>query len=163
MAVVPGLPRPAYQYNFARIQCVVGGIALSQFGDDGGVEFEYGSDLVEASTSADGFRTYTALNDESVKVTITLRPHSPAVALLDGLVKTQAATLGLAAYATPVTFFFLDPSTGSTVASEYCIFMSEPTQNAMKALGERVYVLDLPYARFKQLFSPLVANPVPTT
>ena len=161
MAFAPGMPRAAFQYSFARVQCIVGTISLNHFGDDGGIEFEYATDLVEATTSADGFRTYTALNDESVKVTITLKPHSRAIPLLDALVKAQVATIGIKPQMTPLPFFFLDPSTGSTVASEYCVFMSEPVQSATKSVTDRVYVLDLPYARFRQLFSPALIAPTP--
>ena len=161
MAFQPGLPRAAFQYSFAQVQCIVGLVHLNHFGDDGGIEFEYATDLVEGTTSADGFRTYTATNDESVKVTLTLKPHSRAIPELDKLVKNQVATIGLKPTMTPVPFFFLDPSTGSTVASEYVVFMSEPTQNASKSVTDRVYVIDLPYARFRQLFSPTLIVPTP--
>ena len=159
MAFAPGMPRAAFQYSFARVQCIIAGIPLNHFGDDGGIEFEYATDLVEATTSADGFRTYTALNDESIKVTITLKPHSRAIPLLDALVTKQVAAIGLKPMMLPLNFLFIDPSTGSTVASEYCVFMSEPTQSATKSITDRVYVLDLPYARFRQLFSPALSAP----
>lgn len=148
MATPPGLPRPAFTYNFAAIQCIVGGVALSNFGTDGGISFEYPSQLMESELSADGYVTYSGNNDERVRVTITLLETSGAIPLVEALIKTQVNAVFAGSPLTPVPFYMSDPATGDHVVSEYVVFLQEPAPSKTKGIGTREYILELPYARF---------------
>jgi hypothetical protein len=156
MATFPGLPRPVFSYNFGAVQCIIGTVPLANFGTDGSISFEFPSQLVESEVSADGYVVYTANNDERVRVTITLSEVSGAVPLLDELVKAQAGLMFAGGPLTPVPFYLLDPATGDTIASEYTVFLQEPTITKQKAIGTREYLVELPYARFRQ--QPGVTN-----
>lgn len=151
MATFPGLPRPVFSYNFGAVQCIIGSIPLANFGSDGSIQVEIQGPLVESNLSADGYVVYTASNDERVQVTITLSEVSGAIPLLDALVKAQAGLMFAGGPIAPVAFFLLDPATGDTLASEYVVFIQEPGVSKSKSIGTREYVIELPYARFKQL------------
>ena len=130
------------------MQCIVGGVALSNFGTDGGISFEYPSQLMESELSADGYVTYSGNNDERVRVTITLLETSGAIPLVEALIKTQVNAVFAGSPLAPVAFFMTDPATGDTVVSEYVVFLQEPAPSKAKGIGTREYILELPYARF---------------
>lgn len=148
MANYPGLPSPVFAYNFGAVQCIVGGVALSNFGSDGSISFEMGSQIVESEVSADGYVVYTANNDQRVQVTITLSEVSGAVPLLENLVRSQVQTLHGGGPISPIGFFLQDPATGDQIESEYVIFLQEPGISKSKAIGTREFQIELPYARF---------------
>jgi hypothetical protein len=155
MATYPGLPRPAFAYNFAAVQCIIGTVPLSNFGSDGGISFELPSQLVESEVSADGYVVYSANNDERVRATITLMETSGAIPLLDALVKAQAQLLFAGGPLAALPFYLKDPANGDEIASEYCVFLQEPTISKAKAIGTREYQVELPYARFLTIHGPL--------
>ena len=148
MANFPGLPSPVFAYNFGAVQCIIGTVALSNFGSDGSISFEMGSQIVESEVSADGYVVYTANNDQRVQVTITLSEVSGAVPLLDGLMKSQVQTLHDGGPIAPLSFFLQDPATGDQIESEYVVFLQEPGISKSKAIGTREFLIELPYARF---------------
>lgn len=148
MSTFPGLPRPVFAYNFGAVQCIVGGVALSNFGSDGSISFETGSQIVESEVSADGYVVYTANNDDRVQVTITLSEVSGAVPLLDSLMKAQVITMHSGGPIAPLAFFLQDPATGDAIESEYVIFLQEPNISKSKSVGTREFQIELPYARF---------------
>jgi len=130
----------ANTYNLDLVQCIVGTLAISGYGEGGGVEVESNSPIQEQSVGADGASIYNRMNDKSLTVTITLREDSRAYRILAGLMQAQEA----AGTNTPLAFMLLDPLNGDSVASQYTIFMERPNLSKAQAAGDRVFVISLP-------------------
>lgn len=151
MATFPGLPRPVFAYNFGAVQCILGTVPLSNFGSDGGIEGELPSQLLESEVSADGYVIYTANNDERIRFTITLSAHSGALPLLEAMVFAQSAVMHAGGTLPVLPFFLLDPATGDEITSEHTIFLQSAVISKGKSAGTRQYIIELPYARHRQV------------
>lgn len=149
MATPPGLPRPAFSYNFAAVQCIIGTVSISNYGADGSIEFEFPSQIAESEVSADGYVTYVANSDERVRVRIRVAENSGVLALLQNFIRTQVQASFQGAPVPFLNFRFFCPSTGDAVNSQYAVFLNEPTPSKSKALGTREFLLELPDARFR--------------
>lgn len=133
-------------YNFANNQIIVGGISIGGFEEDGGVEYEFGSDIEEDAVGADGEVTFSHLNDDRLYVNIRLKETSKSYNDLGGLLLAQlTARRNLGAALFQVPYLHIDPNTGDEVASGEAIFMHRVGPNKGRVAGERVFRLCLPY------------------
>lgn len=142
-------------YDFRKVITTVGRINLSGYGDDGGIEVDWGSAAMEKAVGAYGDVTYSKINDESCTVTITVRESSRTYRDLMALQRTQAAGEGPIE---PLAFYMRDLINGDELKDRYCVFMELPSMSKGRTAGDRVFVLDLPNARGKALFGAKITN-----
>lgn len=135
----------ARSYDLKLVVCTVGGVPISGYGEDDALEFEWASDLVEKTKSADGKVTYSRLNDRECVCTITLMATSKAIPLLQALLETQHGdNLGIAPpIIVPMPFLMTDPSTGDNVVGE-CVFENRPAPSKSRTVGEVEFRVSLP-------------------
>ena len=91
MPFAPGLTQPIGPTAWRPLNLHIGGQQISGFGNDGGIEFEYATQLVEDKSTADGFVHQVDNNDDRITVTITLNQHSRSVPILFALAQARCA------------------------------------------------------------------------
>lgn len=147
----PGAPRTVRSFNFGAITCAIGPVALSNYGADGEIEFDYPSDIMTSELSADGFVTYSVEMDQRVSVTIRLMETSRALPLLQAMVDTQVARIWAGNQLPEYPFIMACPSTGDLIGGRI-VFLKEPVMSKQKQAGTREFSLEMPYGRFRQIF-----------
>lgn len=130
-------------YNFGLVQITIGGIPIGGFGTDGGIEFEQGSDLFEKTVGATGLVTYSLLNDDSMEATITVMETSAGYAALAAAMSAQVLAVSATGVIPPLPFAMIDVSTGDTLASAFCVFMTRPNMNKGRVAGVREFRISL--------------------
>ena len=144
-------------YNFEKVKLIIGGLIIGEFDEDGGIEFEFNSDLNEPSVGADGTVTISHLNDNMVTATITLKETSRSYRDLADLVEVQVA-LQRAGTLGAVPFGCIDPITGDEIFEDKAIFLNRPTPSKAKMAGAREFRVLLPYAGDNIAFGELITN-----
>lgn len=135
-------------FDLKSVICTVGSVSISAYGEQGGIVFEYSSELYEDAVGADGEVTFSRLNDARMTVTITVKDTSKTAALLANLAKTQE-TLRLAAGGAlqPLPFYMEDPLNGDIVSDPYAVFIQTGAPTKNRVSGDRTFVLRLPNGR----------------
>jgi hypothetical protein len=146
-------------YSFSQVICTVGGLALSDYGADGGISFEAQSDELESKLSADGLVNYSANHDRRLRVTITVMAHSFAAQYLHAQYTIQKAALEGGQPMVPISFGFINPATKEGISSESVVFITVPSFSVEKTEGEREFVLELPYGRDQEVSAPATTMP----
>lgn len=142
----------ARYYNLKANTLVIGGVVVSGFGDDGGIEYENNSELVELSMGADGDPTFSELNDDTLIATITLKESSPSYRALAELLKTQLTTRRTTGTIDPLAYLHRDPVNGDIVQCFEAVFMSRPTPSKGRTAGDREFKIALPHAAADALY-----------
>lgn len=134
-------------HSFKQYICTVGGSLIGGYGDDGGVEIEFASEMVEDTVGADGEVTINATNDDRAYANFTLKQTSAGYARLMALLQAQKLQLDTVGQALPLPFESFNPLTGERVFSEYTVFKSRPTVSEQKTAQDREIQAVLPYAK----------------
>lgn len=130
---------PALRYDLRAVQCTVGTLAVSGYGD-GGVTISWDSANFERTPNADGRgSTYSALNDKGATASIEVGMNSQAYKVLDSLMRTQLEAGG----DLNIGFFLRDPSNGDTVRSRTCVFMNQPDMAKPRVAGTVTFELSI--------------------
>lgn len=142
----------ARYYNLKANSLVIGGIVISGYGDDGGIEYENNSELMEMAMGADGDPTFSELNDDTLIATITLKESSPSYAALAGLLKTQLDARRASGTIVPLAYHHRDPVNGDIVQCFEAVFMARPTPSKGRTAGDREFKIALPHAAADALY-----------
>lgn len=140
MSVIPGL------HNLKLVQLSIGGVPISGYGEEGGIEFEFGSTVTETTVGADGHSVTSVNNDDSMRVRITLQPTTRAYGLMFQLYRTQRTAMNTVGRVPPMPFLMVAPN-GDKVDEPFAIFEELPPPSQARTAGERVFTLFLPTAR----------------
>ncbi|RAL23054.1 hypothetical protein DL240_09210 [Lujinxingia litoralis] len=129
-------------HDFKQTVLSIGGQLIGGFGEEGGIEFEWGSDIGEDVVGADGEVTFSRTNDRRLYADITVMQTSAGYARLMALMRAQQAQSNIE----ELPFELSNPGTGERVACAYTVFKtrSDPTQQ--KQAQERTIRVLLPYA-----------------
>lgn len=131
-------------HDFSQFVLTIGGIIIGGYGDDGGVEFEWGAEVGEDTVGADGEVTFSRNNDRRAYCSITVKQTSASHGRLAAMAALQAAQPEIL----PLPFESFNPRTGERVSSEFCVFKSIPGPSEQKAAQDRVYQVMLPYPKY---------------
>lgn len=134
------MSKPLKTYDLASIFILLGGRRLGGFGEEGVIEFEFGSDIGEPTKSADGDVTFSRSNDHSMIATITLMETSKSYRDLAEMMHTQQAQEVIESLA----FLMSDEINGDKITDNYATFLTRPAPNKGKKVGERQFKLLLP-------------------
>ena len=144
----------AKSYDLAQVQCILGGVIVGGYGEEGGLEIAPAADgPFTASTGADDLTVFSKTNNTDSIATITVSEKAASYAGLGALMKVQAN--GLVPVIVPLFFSLFDPSSGETVTSAYPVFVQRPTVTKGRVAGERIFVVHLPGAATSTLYAPL--------
>lgn len=131
-------------YDFEQNVITINGLRISDFGEDGGVEYEHPSDDREHVSGADGVTVVSENNDKRLLVTVTVSETGEGHRILSQLrkkQKIQAKSGGIQ----PMPWLHRDPIQGDVVRSQYAIFITPPNPSKARTAGERTYQILLPY------------------
>ena len=128
-------------YNFADGNIlVIGPYDIGGFAEDGGIEYEFGSDIYEHVSGADSQVTVSQLNDYRMIATVTLMETSASYKRLFDLLTIQRAQLKKL----PLSFMHRDQINGDQVAVGTIIFLNWPAPSKARTAGEREFRILLP-------------------
>lgn len=145
--------KPVKTYDLKAVYLLVGGYRIGGFGEQGAVSFEYGSNLVETTISADGQGTVSRSNDDSMTATITVMETSKSYKDLAALMVAQQAQSPI----TRLEFLMKDDINGDKVSARHAVFTMRPKPNKAKKVGEREFELWLPNAGENAQFGANIA------
>jgi hypothetical protein len=114
-------------YNLKACTLVIGGLPIGGFDEDGGVNHEQLSDIVEAVVGADGETVFSRVNNDDVVATITVLPQSLGYKRLATLLNAQQILFRTGAPIVPLSYIFVDPSNGDSVTAAYVVFLNRPS------------------------------------
>lgn len=159
------MPQPARTtkvYSFERNQLIINGIQINGYGDEGGIEYEYSSNMFEVTVGADGEVTASYLANDLIMATVTLKETSDSHVFLANLTAAQrlAARTGTGILL-PISWLHLDPVIGEIVQTNNAIVMQRPTPNKGRVAGDRTYQFALPYGALEPLFGAAAVLPFP--
>lgn len=139
----------ARSYDLKLVTCVIGGVAINNYGEDDAIAFEWVGDLATSKVSGDGIPTYSRANDRRLKVTITLMATSKAIPLLMGLIETQHGdNLGLPPpLLVGAPFQMVDPVLGDDVSGE-AVLVGRPAPSKSKEVPEVEFRLEIPQPKY---------------
>lgn len=132
-------------HNLRLVQLSVGSVPISGYGQEGGIEFEYGAPRVETAVGADGHPFVSVNANDSLTCRITIGQGTRADALLFGLYRAQRTAMNTLGRIPPLPFLMVTPA-GDKVDDPYTVFAELPPPNQARTIGERVWVLWLPSA-----------------
>ena len=144
---------PIKTYKLSNVYLLLGGYRIGGFGESGGVEFEYGADLGEATVGADGQTTFSYSNDNTMTATITVMETSKSYKDLAALMQAQVAQEVISR----LEFLMNDEVNGDKISDKYATFVTRPTPNKAKKAGERVFKILLPNAGETAKFGALIS------
>ena len=139
-------------YDLSKVRCIVGTFVIGGFAADGGVEIEQAADIGEVTTGATGETVFSANNDKTLFVNITVLETSKSYRNLAALMKLQEARIGPIL---PLPFLLVDAINGDTISSAYATFVARPGLAKGKTVGERVFRLALPGAAATAIYGAL--------
>ena len=139
----------AKTYDLSAVVCTVGAVVVGGYGEDGGLEFEQGAPIFEATVGATGLTTLSKNNNTDMIVTISVMETSAAYALLGAQMKIQENTPFVII---PLPFFMRDNITGDQIAAATSIFLERPNMSKGRVAGERQFKLYLPGAAIGALY-----------
>lgn len=129
-------------YNFKDgVVLIIGGRQIGGFAEDGGVEYEFPSDIYEHISGADSQVTISQLNDHRMIATITLMETSKSYRDLFQMLRTQEAQL----IKLPLSYLHRDQINGDQVLSGSAVFLGYPAPSKSRTAGEREFRILLPH------------------
>lgn len=144
---------PLKTHDLEQVYVTLGGQRLGGWGEGGGIAFEFVSDIVEDSVSADGQVTVSRLNDFRILATVTCRANTNTARVLGEMWRTQQAQPTI----TPLPFLMLDANSGDEISDQYAVFKTVPAPSKERALGDLEWVILLPNAGRDMLHARSVA------
>jgi hypothetical protein len=145
---------PLRYYKFDQNIITIGGRRLTEFGDDGGIEYSWNSNLVEAAVTADGVPVFSGITDPLCMATITVKQTGEAYKYLSALVKAQDKALAGAIL--PLSFLHTNLIQGDVFSSAWVIFENYPEPSFSKNADEVEFRMFLPYMRDSAVFGGLI-------
>lgn len=136
------MPQTAHKdYNFKDgVKLVIGNVIVGGYGADGGVEYEFASDIYEDESGADGQVSVSQLHDYRMYANVTLKETSSSYRQLFNLLTAQRALLRK----TAMPYTHKDLLNGDSVTVGTCIFMGWPTPSKARTAGDRTFRILLP-------------------
>jgi hypothetical protein len=147
------MPTPIKTYDLASVYLIIGGYRIGGYGEEGGIEFEYGADIGETKVGADGQATFSRNNNDSMIVTITVMETSKSYKDLAALMQAQIDAETIEALA----FLMEDEINGDKIRAAYATFLTRPTPNKGRTVGERAFKVFLPNAATEAQFGANIA------
>jgi hypothetical protein len=142
-------------YNFANVHFSINGVVLSDYGDDGGIEVEFPTtDIIESMVGADGLVHANYVNDNRMRLTITLQALSASAQYMHSLWYAFQAAMESTGVPAPLVVAMYDPASGEQYSSAFGYFISVPAFSKGKEQGTREYVIELPYGRDASFHNP---------
>lgn len=138
-------------HDFGQVTLSVGGVLIGGFGEEGGVEFEWASDIGEDIVGADGEVTFSRSNDRRLYADITLLETSAGYSRLMAMMRAQQMEPAIL----PLPFELANPVTGERISSSYTVFKTRGEANVQKGAQERTVRVLLPYAEVTGPIIPL--------
>lgn len=134
----------ARSYDFNQVILTLNGVSISGWGSDGGVAYEFASDLITDAVGIGGEVTMSKINDWRMYLDITVKQTSRANTFIGSLVRAQRNNV--VGEMPVVNVFMRNFITGEIVKDAQARFKTDapPTQEA--EAGDRVYRMTLPYA-----------------
>ena len=127
-----------HTYNFRDVVALVGGIALTGFGEDDGITISPASEVAELIVGSDGEKTRVLHNDDSVAVTFALAQSSAANDLLSAQLRSsrRGGTFALA---------IKDNRGRSLLFSKECFVAERPEVVFDSGLNTREWIVIAPF------------------
>lgn len=141
-------------YDFNQVLITVNGVQIGGFGEEGGIEFEMGGDMVEHAVGADGTVFVNRSNDKRLIGTITVMQNTASATYLGGLMQLQDAAVGPLP---TINLFVRNIITGEQVQDPQSIFIQRPAPNQNAASSERAFAILMPYAANKIVYGTITA------
>lgn len=131
-------------YDLALVVCTLMGIPIKGSGETDFITFEWDSEIVKVTKSADGDSIYSRLNNKDCTVTITLHQKSSVIPLLMGIIETQHGDqLGVPPpLIVPAPFVLVDVSTGDSIVG-VGVMQSRPAPSKGQTVGEVQFKIHL--------------------
>lgn len=128
-------------YNFKDgTVLIIGGRQIGGFAEDGGVEYEFPSEIYEHVSGADGQVTISQMNDFRMIATVTLMETSKSYRDLFQMLRTQEAQL----LKLPLAYLHRDQINGDQVLGGQAVFLGWPAPSKSRTAGEREFQILLP-------------------
>ena len=150
-------------FNFNNVIVSLGPVRLGNFGEDGGVTFEYPSEAVNHKVSADGRVTVSKMNDDRMIATVTLMQTSPSNAAMWGSWRAQEAAFAQGLPIPGLPFNVANIRTGDTVNAGQAIILQPPAPDQGQEAGEYEWQILLPYAKRSLVLGILNGIPGPSS
>lgn len=150
-------------YNFANVHFSINGVVISDYGEDGGIEAEFPTgEFIESMVGADGLVHANYINDDRMRITITVQALSFAADYLNEQYRRFRGSIESGSQPSLMTIKMQDPASGEAFGSGTAYFVSAPAFSKTKEQGTREYVIELPDGRYNQFRDqPGVFNPQP--
>lgn len=148
------MPTPLRFYKFDQNIITIGGRRIAEFGDDGGIEYSWNSNLVEPAVTADGVPVFSQISDPLCMATLTVKQTGEGYKYLAALVRAQ--DLAVAGSIGPIPFLHTNLLQGDVFRSAYVIFENYPEPSFSKNADEVEFRLYLPFARDSAIFGALI-------
>lgn len=145
---------PLRFWKFDQNALVIGGRRITEFGDDGSIEYSWNSDLVEAAVTADGVPVFSQINDPLCMATVTVKQTGEGYKYLAGLVRAQ--DLAAAGAIIPIPYLHTNLLQGDVFKSAWVIFANYPEPSFSKNADEVEFRMYLPFTRDSALFGSLI-------
>lgn len=136
-------------YDLAAVVCTLGPVICGGYGEEGGLEFEWGAPIGEISEGATGLTTFSRSNNTGCNLTISVMETSASYAALGAQMKIQELTPFVIL---PIPFFMRDNITGDQIGSATSVYLERPAMNKGRVAGERQFKLYLPGAAIGALY-----------
>lgn len=135
-----------HAYDVNQVTAILGSVNMSgaAAGEDAFLEFEPDAPIGELTVGGGGLPTFILDNNNVLRMTVTVMPHSRLYRLLAEAMDEQYEAMKATAQIPPLPFFMRDPSNGDVIEEPYCIFLERPMPNKQtKAVTEQVFVIAL--------------------
>lgn len=139
----------AAAYDLKLVVCTIGGVAISGYGENDAISFEWDENIVTKTVTADGKVQFSRNNNRGLTATITVSQLSRSYALLASMLEAQhGENTGVVPPAIlPLPFYLHDPSNGDTITSQDTVFVTRPAPSKGKTVGEVQFEVCLPDPR----------------
>lgn len=124
----------------------LGGQRIGGWGEEGGIEYEEVSPLVEHMVGASGFPVVSNVNDNRLLVTLTVLAQSRSANILHELIQQQVEQFRGTGAILPLPYSHEDTLNGDKVADPCAIFLTRLLPTKGRTASERTTQILLPNA-----------------
>lgn len=137
-------------YSLSNVKLTIGGILVNGFAPDDAFSWSWSAPLWQRTTGADGDNIYSRNLEKVAVAEVSLLATSGALPTLYGALELQSGdNTGLVPpLLLPVPFMLIDAHTGDSLAAATCIFMQRPAPSRGAQLGNAVFGIELPNAKY---------------
>lgn len=134
-------------HNFRACSLIVGGIPVSGFASDGGINIEYETDVSATSIGVDGEAVTSQMNNDSTLVVFQLQQQSPSNAALLAAYAAQRDALALGIEAPPLAVLVVDQINGDRLIATTGMFERIPAPSKTREASSNEWAIRLPEGR----------------